>query len=208
MGDPYLPFREILSLLTGDVEAKLAQGSITSEGAQRLRKFFQISGEVLVEFGPTLINTFVPGAGLVSRFGVYAAKKLGWLDKLKKLTTTETAEKPELSQEHIFEQYTAVLQAIAFRRPLVLWLDDLHWVDSASASLLFYLGQALEKSRILVLGAYRFEDVALGRDAEPHPLADVVNEFKRYWGDIQIDLDLARANEGRHFVDLHPTRRS
>jgi hypothetical protein len=120
MGDPYLPFREILSLLTGDVEAKLAQGSITSEGAQRLRKFFQISGEVLVEFGPTLINTFVPGAGLVSRFGVYAAKKLGWLDKLKKLTTTETAEKPELSQEHIFEQYTAVLQAIAFRRPLVL----------------------------------------------------------------------------------------
>jgi predicted ATPase len=77
----------------------------------------------------------------------------------------------------------------------------LHWVDSASASLLFYLGQALEKSRILVLGAYRFEDVALGRDAEPHPLADVVNEFKRYWGDIQIDLDLARANEGRHFVD-------
>jgi tetratricopeptide (TPR) repeat protein/ABC-type cobalamin/Fe3+-siderophores transport system ATPase subunit len=201
MSDPYLPFREILSLLTGDVEAKLAQGSITSEGGQRLRKFFQISGEVLVEFGPALINTLVPGAGLVSRFGVFAAKKLGWLDKLKKLTTTEMAEKPELSQEHIFEQYTAVLQAIALRRPLVLWLDDLHWVDSASASLLFHLGRALEKSRILVLGAYRFEDVALGRDAEPHPLADVVNEFKRYWGDIQIDLDLARASEGRHFVD-------
>src|SRR5262245_51434339 len=41
MSDPYLPFCEILNLLTGDIEAKLAQGSITSEGAQRLRKFFQ-----------------------------------------------------------------------------------------------------------------------------------------------------------------------
>ncbi len=201
ISDPYLPFREILGLLTGDVEAKVAQGSLSAEGAQRLRKFFQVSGEALVELGPMLINTFVPGGGLVGRFGVFAAEKLGWLDKLKKLSTTENSEKPEVSQEHIFEQYTAVLQAMASRHPLVLWLDDLHWVDSASASLLFQLGRALEKSRILVLGTYRSEDVILGRDGEPHPLADVVNEFKRYWGDIQIDLDLSRAREGRRFVN-------
>jgi hypothetical protein len=141
MSDPYLPFCEILNLLTGDIEAKLAQGSITSEGAQRLRKFFQISGEVLVEFGPTLINTFVPGAGLVSRFGIFAAKKLGWLDKLKKLTTTETAEKPGLTQEHIFEQYTAVLHGI--RRP---WFSGwMIYVVHSDQPVCFPPGPALEK---------------------------------------------------------------
>ena len=37
-GDALLPFREILGQLTGDVEAKLSQGAITKENANRLRK--------------------------------------------------------------------------------------------------------------------------------------------------------------------------
>ena len=37
IGDPYLPFREILGQLTGDVDAKLAQGATTAENASRLR---------------------------------------------------------------------------------------------------------------------------------------------------------------------------
>ena len=36
IGDPYLPFREILGMLTGDVESRLAQGAITEENAGRL----------------------------------------------------------------------------------------------------------------------------------------------------------------------------
>ncbi|NIN65157.1 MAG: AAA family ATPase, partial [Anaerolineae bacterium] len=51
IGDPYLPFREVLGLLTGDVEAKLAQGAISKENAGRLRGFLRISGQALVEVG-------------------------------------------------------------------------------------------------------------------------------------------------------------
>jgi hypothetical protein len=36
IGDPYLPFRETLELLTGDVEARWAAGAIDTEGAHRL----------------------------------------------------------------------------------------------------------------------------------------------------------------------------
>ncbi|NIP18270.1 MAG: AAA family ATPase, partial [Xanthomonadales bacterium] len=36
IGDPYLPFREILELLTGDVEARWAAGAMTREHARRL----------------------------------------------------------------------------------------------------------------------------------------------------------------------------
>lgn len=48
IGDPYLPFREILSLLTGDVERKLADGAITEENGRRLRRFLRSSGKALV----------------------------------------------------------------------------------------------------------------------------------------------------------------
>ena len=35
LGDAHLPFREVLRQLTGDVEAKLAQGALTKENANR-----------------------------------------------------------------------------------------------------------------------------------------------------------------------------
>jgi predicted ATPase len=38
-GDPYLPFREIMTLLLGDVDHGLAEGNITPENAGRLRRF-------------------------------------------------------------------------------------------------------------------------------------------------------------------------
>lgn len=201
-GDPYLPFREILALLTGDVNEKLAQGAITAEGAQRLQKFVKFSGEALVEIGPLLINTLLPGVGaFISRISIFAADKLGWLDKLKNMNSKPNLASTELSQEQIFAQYTAMLKALSAKQPLLLWLDDLHWVDPDSAALLFQLGRALERNRVLIVGTYRQEDVALLHGGEPHPMANIVNEFKRYWGDIQLDLDEARASGGRAFVD-------
>ena len=209
-GDPYHPFREILSQLTGDVDDKLAQGAISADNAQRLRNFFNVSGQVLVELGPMLINTLVPGLKLAHRIEQFGVDKSGWSGKLRRLIATQTTDKPDLSQANIFEHFTAVIQALAAKQPLVIWLDDLHWVDAASADLLFHLGRRLERSRVLVLGTYRPEELALGRGSEAHPLTNVVSEFKRLWGTIHIDLDRAKQNEGRHFIeallDIEPNR--
>ncbi|MFQ5858480.1 MAG: AAA family ATPase [Anaerolineae bacterium] len=57
IGDPYLPFREVLGLLTGDVEARLAQGAITQENAGRLWDFLCASGPVLGNLEPELIDS-------------------------------------------------------------------------------------------------------------------------------------------------------
>jgi len=51
----------------------------------------------------------------------------------------------------------------------------------------------------LIVGAYRPEEVALGRDGKRHPLEPVVNEFQRDLGDIAVNLDQA---EGREFVEV------
>ena len=114
-----------------------------------------------------------------------------------------------MNQNALFEQYSRVVRTIARRRPLLLTLDDLQWADVGSVGLLFHLGKSLAGGRVLVVGAYRPTDIALGRGGERHPLEPVVNEFKLQWGDIEIDL---REAEGERFVaaylDTEPNRLS
>jgi len=206
-GDPYLPFREVLGQLTGDVEGELARGAITPENANRLRKALHLSVEALLEVGPDLIGIFVPGVGLATRVAAFAAEKVGWLDKLEKLTgrPREDAVPGDtgIQQNQIFEQYTNVLKALAAEQPLMLLLDDLQWADSASAELLFRLGRRIGESRILIVGTYRPDEVALGRAGERHPLEKVLAEFKRYFGDIWVNLDRTEETEGRQFVEAY-----
>ena len=206
VGDPYLPFREVLGLLTGDVEAKLSQGAITQENAGRLQRVLALSGEALVECGADLIGVFVPGAALAMRAGVFVAGKVGWLAKLERLAGSPVgstvSDSGGVEQSHIFEQYTNVMRALAEKQPLLLVLDDLQWADSASLSLLFHLGRRIGDSRILIVGTYRPEEIALGRAGERHPLEKVLAELKRYCGHICVDLDLAQEAEGRRFVDV------
>lgn len=205
IGDPYLPFRELLNQLTGGVEAKLAQGGITQENAGRLRKLLGLSGQALVDLGPDLIGIFVPGAGLATRASTFVAEKVGWLDKLEQLTEKSQENKlpagTGIEQSHIFEQYTNVLIKLAEKQPLLLVLDDLQWADTASIELLFRLGRRIGGSRILLVGTCRPDEVALGRAGERHPLEKVQAEFKRYYGDVWVDLSQASEQEGQHFVD-------
>jgi tetratricopeptide (TPR) repeat protein len=104
-------------------------------------------------------------------------------------------------QSRIFEQYTAFVQRLSAQTPLILFLDDLQWADNASLGLLFHLGRRIESSRILILGAYRPTDMAVGRYGERHPLEPVVHELTRYHGDVTMDLDAIPDRVNRQFVD-------
>ena len=105
-------------------------------------------------------------------------------------------------QNRIFEQVTSVLTSLAEQKPLLLILDDLHWVDDSSASLLFHLARRIEGSRIQVIGTYRPEEVAVGRGEGRHPMEQVVSELKRHYGDPVIVLGDETDAEIRHFIDM------
>src|SRR5262249_4020906 len=64
----------------------------------------------------------------------------------------------QAAQLQVFRAFTAFVRHVAEATPLVLLLDDLHWADATSQSLLLYLSRHLEGSRILLLGTYRDEE--------------------------------------------------
>ena len=198
-GDPYLPFREILRMLTADVEGKWTAGSLTRDHALRLWHFLPSTLEALLNHGRSLLGTFLSVQELLSRSAAHRSIKAELTSQLREFINRNR--EVNVTQERIFEEYTAVLRRISTKSPLLLILDDLHWADTSSLNLLFHLGRRLSGSPILILGAYRPEEVDLGRQGDNHPLAGVLDEFKRLYGDIWLTLDHSSAEEGRRFVD-------
>ncbi len=67
-----------------------------------------------------------------------------------------------------------LLQRLADTRPLLVVVDDLHWADAPSLSLLAFLAADLKDASLVVLGTYRDVEVVPGR-----PLADTLGALAR-----------------------------
>jgi DNA-binding SARP family transcriptional activator/predicted ATPase len=214
LGDPYLPFREILGVMSGDTEAAWAAGAMSGSGGYRLQAFMPHTIQALVRAGPDLVDTFIAGPALVARAGPATTGGPPWQAQLEELVARHAAAGGPVSpkQTDLFEQYTRVIQELASIQPLVLVLDDLQWADNGSIGLLFHMGRRLRRGRILIVGIYRPSELAIGRPAispraedaagavemERHPLESVVHEFQQQFGDLLVDLGQA---DGRRFVD-------
>ncbi|HJZ45507.1 MAG TPA: AAA family ATPase, partial [Roseiflexaceae bacterium] len=200
-GDPYLPFREALTMLSGEVEARWAGGLITTEHARRLWEAMPLTLPALVEHAPDLLGTFVPGKGLRERAATVATPDAPWFRELVARASAEAGAR--VAQQPILAQYSAALNAIARQRPLLLILEDLHWVDTASSDLLLHLSREAAHSRMLILGTYRPDELAVSHGETHHPLAELVSELKRQHGDIWLDLGELAEADGRHFVEAY-----
>jgi DNA-binding SARP family transcriptional activator len=205
-GDPFLPFREMLQTLAGDVEGKRAGGMLSPEQARRAWEALPAVGAALVEHGPDLIDTFVPGEALLRRVeGFRASAGAGaWQARLREMVRrsqegTVAAARP---QPDLFAQVTQVLYSVSKRRPLLLAIDDLQWADGGTAALLFHVGRRLAGSRILLACAYRPEALGAGEgsQAATSGIGAVIRELHREWGNVLVDLDEA---DGRAFVEAY-----
>lgn len=209
IGDPYLPFREILDLLTGDVETKWGGDIFNRDYIQRLWRLIPFVIHTLVTTASDLIDMFTFDANLVARVSATAPNGAPWLTQLKALV----AEKKEATgpasykQRDLFHQYTKLLQTLAKKVPLLIVIDDLQWADVGSISLLFHLGRRLTGSRILIVGIYRESDVAVGRDGQRHPLSAMLNEFQRRFGSAHLALgEIEPKDFTEALLDTKPNR--
>ena len=89
-----------------------------------------------------------------------------WLAELSRLLPELRVRYPDLptptedeltARGQLFEAVARLFDALARRAPLVLLLDDVHWLDGASLDLLRYLGHSWKEhgSRVLLLGTVR-----------------------------------------------------
>jgi tetratricopeptide (TPR) repeat protein len=81
---------------------------------------------------------------------------------------------PEQEQNRLFEAVSQFITNISQETPLLVVLDDLQWTDPSSLLLMHYLARGVQKTSLLLLGAYRSTDI----DAK-HPLTPVLAELNR-----------------------------
>jgi tetratricopeptide (TPR) repeat protein/KaiC/GvpD/RAD55 family RecA-like ATPase len=81
---------------------------------------------------------------------------------------------PEHEQNRLFEAVSQLVTNISRETPLLVVLDDLQWTDPSSLLLLHYLARDVQKTPLLLLGAYRSTDIDF-----KHPLTPVLAELKR-----------------------------
>lgn len=211
-GDPYLPFRQVLEMLTGDVGELLAAGRITKEQAVLLWQNLPAAAKAIVEVGPDLIETFLDGHALLERTRAAVEGETDWLRRLDRLVKARAASQilVILEQSILMEQYLRVLERISRHVPLLIILEDLHWADRGSIDLLMHLGRHLKSNRILIVGAYRPDEVAASREGDRQAITEVVNEIKSLFGNIIIDLAVEKPTASWKFVnnllDAEPNR--
>jgi tetratricopeptide (TPR) repeat protein len=151
-GEPYQPFVDAFRDL---LRAEAEQG-----GRRSLR-------EVARDIAPYWLAA-IPVAGDIIAATVATASEL------RSSFGSGAAEAP--SEEALFFQYTELFLAAAQREPLLLFLDDLHWADRATVTLLTHLARKIEEQQVLILGTYRAADVA----ESAHPIRDARLELERY----------------------------
>jgi DNA-binding CsgD family transcriptional regulator len=74
----------------------------------------------------------------------------------------------------LLEAVRAALAGIAARRPLAVFLDDLHQADDATLGLLGALARSIEDEPLLILGAYRSDEIP-----RAHPVRRLRSELRR-----------------------------
>ena len=207
LGDPYLPFREILALLSGDVASKQTTGIINQENAQRLWEMIPHASQSLLKDGPDLIESFIPGDELVNRVASYTLDRPDWVIDLEQETNLRKARPAPVNVDHgdsekdLFNQYVRVLLSLSQSNPLLLILDDLQWADKGSFNLLFHLSRRIEGYPILILGSYRPAGITQNQDEGVHPLNGLLSEFKRKFGELELNLNQSGEEDRRNFID-------
>ncbi len=81
---------------------------------------------------------------------------------------------PNTDYATLVEAIRCLMLAIARTTPAVIVLDDLQWADNATLELLPALATACAHERLLILGAYRNDEIPRG-----HPLRRLRNDLRR-----------------------------
>jgi predicted ATPase len=112
--------------------------------------------------------------------------------------------KAEHYRDRTFSSIVKELLYLSAKKPIILFIDDIHWADSASLSLLHYLAKALSNERILILATFRSEEVSSQNTPDKyHSLTETLRLMGREDLFAEIKLTkLSQSNIGKLAEDM------
>ncbi len=79
-------------------------------------------------------------------------------------------------REMMFNRITDIIMDLSEENPVLLFMDDLQWIDESSSQLLHHLSRHISDNRVMILGAYRPEELRYKN--EELPLETTLNRMK------------------------------
>jgi predicted ATPase/DNA-binding winged helix-turn-helix (wHTH) protein len=92
---------------------------------------------------------------------------------LSNLAEHETRQ-DDVTRERMLRELAEALELITVSRPVVLFLEDLHWSDYSTLDLVSYLARRRRPARLMLIGTYRPVEVIVSE----HPLRSVKQELQ------------------------------
>ncbi|MEM4309081.1 MAG: tetratricopeptide repeat protein [Thermoplasmata archaeon] len=107
------------------------------------------------------------------------------------------------SRMRMFEIVSRLLHSIASERPLILFLEDLHWADKSTWNLIHYIARSIENRKVLLLGTYRNDETVDSRTGETRPIVDATQRMRRERLFTEIILGRFSERDSVEFVEKY-----
>jgi tetratricopeptide (TPR) repeat protein len=102
------------------------------------------------------------------------------------------------SYERMRRELRSFFEGMSRTRPILLFLDDLHWADASTCDLLAYLASRMPQIRLLLVGAYRPGLVLTGN----HPFLALKVQLNRGDAYREIPLAFLGLNDIRRYLNM------
>jgi predicted ATPase len=119
----------------------------------------------------------------------------GWLrgpEVFRESDTRELLSTPGIERDRTFEATATALLRLSSDKPVILFLDDLHWADHLSLALIHYVTRRCRNSHLLILGTYRSEELVRTEEGKLHPLEETIFAMSRE--DLLTKMELSCLN--------------
>ena len=159
--------------------------------------------DITVLSGSCFGDIAIPYFPFIEAFRSYFAVQSHFVDDLgiKTWLLGPTLSKSDLSpqtwKDQTFMAVTEGILSIASKKATILFLEDAHWADSASLSLLHYLARATRAAGVMILATFRSEELTADPEGHPHPLL----ESLRLMGREELFKEIKLAGLSTEFVE-------
>jgi tetratricopeptide (TPR) repeat protein len=104
----------------------------------------------------------------------------------------------DTSQERMKRELATLFQEISRIRPMVVFLDDLHWADASTIDVLNYLAGRFAEMRTLILTTYRPSDMLVAR----HPFLQVKGDLQARGLYRELPLEFLSLDDVKRYLAL------